>query len=33
MPSRGDVADLSARVDALTAKVEMLAKKGGTHAG
>jgi hypothetical protein len=35
MPSRRDVADLSARVEILTAKVEALAKreKGAAHVG
>ena len=31
MPSRKDVADLTARVELLTAKVEMLSKKGAGH--
>jgi poly(hydroxyalkanoate) granule-associated protein len=32
MPSRGDVAALAARVEALTAKVELLSKKEKAHA-
>jgi poly(hydroxyalkanoate) granule-associated protein len=31
MPSRGDVAALAARVEALTVKVELLGKKGAAH--
>jgi poly(hydroxyalkanoate) granule-associated protein len=33
MPSRRDVADLTTRVEVLTAKVELLSKKGAQHAG
>jgi poly(hydroxyalkanoate) granule-associated protein len=32
MPSRRDVADLTARVEALTIKVDLLSKKGAAHA-
>jgi poly(hydroxyalkanoate) granule-associated protein len=33
MPSRGDIAALTARVEQLTAKVETLSQKGAAHAG
>jgi poly(hydroxyalkanoate) granule-associated protein len=33
MPTRKDVADLTARVETLTAKVEALLRKGATHVG
>lgn len=33
MPSRGDIAALTARVEQLTAKVETLSRKGAAHAG